>query len=172
MGREQIKINQKKLVLLALAVLLICILMVCGVIYVRNGVVQQVNLNGVAIDNQLLTYEFAEAEVKNDTLHIQGWAIIVGEDTGFFDMEILLKQKENGQYTAVNTDFRQNSNLTAAMKDGHDYDNSGFRASVLTDRLASGEYQICILYRCNGRKILCETQEKVQIGLQSYQNPL
>ena len=90
MGREQIKINQKKLVLLALAVLLICILMVCGVIYVRNGVVQQVNLNGVAIDNQLLTYEFAEAEVKNDTLHIQGWAIIVGEDTGFFDMEILL----------------------------------------------------------------------------------
>jgi hypothetical protein len=82
---------------------------------------------------------------------LSGWCIQEGQDTGFFDVKVLLVDVESGSFYSIKTDYKQVYNLTIMMDDGHDYENGGFTArfkdSALEKLLGeTGRYGIALLY--------------------------
>ncbi|MDD6798407.1 MAG: DUF6056 family protein [Clostridia bacterium] len=147
------------------AVGIVSILCVCMGLYISSYKIKEINLpNEVQICRiEKLTSAINVSEKGNHQI-ISGWCIKKGEDSGFFDMDIILKRESDGIYIKVPTYFVQNNNVTEFMNDGYDYANCGFKCRINEKQLDKNEkYRICIWYRNNGNNLLQESSNVIDI---------
>lgn len=129
---------------------------VCTLLYYRNASVLMTEVSSYSREQLMADIIITEDETS---YHLTGWCMKPGEDTGLFDMKVLLYNREKEQYYRINTASKPNPKVSAMMKDGYCYDNSGLEARVLKAKLpdAGIPYTICILYECNQNHILYDT---------------
>lgn len=153
----------KKSIAVLTAASVIFIFGVCIALYINACSIKKINLPKETriCNSEELTSAINVSEKENHQI-ISGWCIKNGEDSGLFDMDIILKRESDGVYMKVPTSFVHNNNVTEFMNDGHDYSNCGFKCRINNKYLDNGEkYMIAIWYRNNGDNLIMESDDAI-----------
>lgn len=155
---------RQQVIFLALAAAILFSGIWCLLLYrTAGGSVREYNPSGVPLDTGSLTYSIDRAYADHRNVTVQGWAVMEGEDLGFFENHILLKRQTDSRYYLLRTEWEHRPDVSDALGGEYSYDNCGFYSRNSTHSLEPGSYQICILYESNQNHLLCETSFSVRI---------
>lgn len=113
-------------------------------------------------DSRLIHYEVDEAGVQDEMLRVTGWCILEGDEQHYNlkqPKRLLLKDMRSNKYYEMTTDINMRQDVTDSLvKDGVNYDYSGFTATMATEKLdVSYPYGLFISYRNANREYLVST---------------
>ena len=93
---------------------------------------------------------------------IDGWACRQDEEIKKVLCWVVLKDIEENKYFKINTLLVKRKDVTQAIADGVNYDNSGFTAKINKSLLKKNtQYQIYILYLNNDNQVLINTNKNL-----------
>lgn len=143
-------------------ILISFILISCGIpflFYIKNAAIKEIHMDLEPQTNGM-TYLFEQNDITGNRCIISGWLIENDTNLGFYNTQLLVKA--NDKYYKVNTKFVKRTDVTQAMNDGYNYDNSGFYCDFNIDKLPnSNSYQIYLLYTSAEKSLLIETNETI-----------
>jgi hypothetical protein len=133
--------------------------------YYKNSKVEMIEVDDCEKADLEYYFDNVLVDKKENKCEIAGWAYKKGEDIGYANDSVILKDTETNQYYKVNTQFVKRTGVTDYVNDGHNYDNSGFLSRFSLSNIPKGrKYQICLKYLTNDNNILCETDEYLEIS--------
>lgn len=88
---------------------------------------------------------------KGTTVEIAGWAYKENEKIKTINCSYVLKNQETGEMYILRTRHEENINVP------EDYKNSGIHTRFILGNLASGRYDIYVLYKNNDNNIFAKT---------------
>ena len=113
--------------------------MVCMLYKYDNEIVKQVNISGVKIDiPQEYKYYLDSVNIENGQLNIRGWVTKTGQNLDYLNRKVALTD-ENGQIYEMNTLVENRPEVTRAIGDGFNYDNSGIIAQCPIKQFKKGQ---------------------------------
>lgn len=123
------------------------IFFVVSIFYWDESKVFDVNISDYSSSDQIAY--FIDSYTMEDRIStIAGWAVWLGEDLKLVNTEVALKSNSTGAFISIPTQMQQRADVTTAMNDGFQYDNSGFISYVKTNKLnITDSYEIYILIK-------------------------
>lgn len=105
-----------------------------------------------------------DAVQVEETIKIQGWALILGEEIKTVNCNVMLIGEESKEQWILPTMVIERNDLTEAFSDGIDYAKAGFLANIPKNRLSleRENYQIYLEYLTNGHSYLVPTNVQVR----------
>lgn len=115
------------------------------------------------VTEDIVSYVIDSVQVT-ENVTIQGWALILGEETETVDCNVMLVGEESGERWVLPTMVMERNDLTEAFLDGVDYSKAGFLANIQKDRLSLDreDYRIYLEYLTNGHSYLVPTNQMVR----------
>lgn len=96
---------------------------------------------------------------QNNQVVINGWAYLKGKDAYSSKIRLVLIG-DNKEAYEFPVEMGRRTDITESMKDGFNYDNSGFFMKINTEKLRKGEYKIGILILNKNQQELVITDKK------------
>jgi hypothetical protein len=118
--------------------------------------------SGNLIDTDEIKFYVENFNFDNNVIQIEGWAFIKNsKDNSKDSLSLILNEK--GNYYKVSANMSQRSDITNTYKTGK-LDNSGFKTTLIGDKLKSGNYQIFIAIKDEkGNVKYAKTDKSVEI---------
>lgn len=125
--------------------------------YVRQTVQAEEN-------QQISVVSHIDSVEITETVMIQGWALILGEEFETVDCSVVLVGEQSKKQIKLPTMIVKRDDLTTAFSDGIDYANAGFLANISKKKLSleTEDYEIYLSYHTNGHSAFINTGEKVR----------
>lgn len=116
--------------------------------YDNERMTQAGNIRDYQVDSDHTYSWYIDSVTTNEKQNvIEGWAAQPGEDIDYVDRTVVLLDAQGTIYR-LNSIMVKRTSVTDYFKDGHNYDNSGFRAAVLFKNLQVGEtYTVGIIVK-------------------------
>ncbi len=112
-------------------------------------------------DNSFFALDIDALEKRYDTVKINGWIAYQGESILTWKLSILI-QNEDGSCYIVPMALQKRTDVTKAMNDGFDYDNSGFSVTINKRYIKSDHAHYYILYENNDRNMIVDIDEAIR----------
>lgn len=131
-----------------------------------NEYVKKIYISHIKTDTpESYKYYLDSAYIENGYLKIRGWLAKEGENLEYLNRKAVLKDK-NGFIYEINTLVEQRTEVTSAIGDGFDYDNSGIIAQCPINQFKkSDKFQIgYIVNEDNGDRYYIQIDKVITIG--------
>ena len=117
-----------------------------------------------------VTFNIEEAKCETgkydgNLLKIEGWSIIIGKTTNPITMHILLKNAETEMILKLPTSILTRTDVTEAINDGINYDNSGFKVELnyKKSNIKEAKYEILLLYQVGEEQYIIPLNKKIKV---------
>lgn len=112
-------------------------------------------------DNSFFALDVESMEERYDVVKIHGWIAYRGESISTWKLSLLI-QNDDGSCYVVPMAVQERKDVTEAMNDGFNYNNSGFSVTVNKNYIKSDRAHYYILYENNDRDMIVDLDEAIR----------
>lgn len=112
-------------------------------------------------DNSFFALDVESMEKRYDVVKINGWIAYRGESISTWKLSLLI-QNDDGSCYVVPMAVQERKDVTEAMNDGFNYNNSGFSVTVNKNYIKSDRAHYYILYENNDRDMIVDLDEAIR----------
>lgn len=105
-------------------------------------------------DSSLFIWGIDAVDSKYDVLKVSGWMAYRGESISTWDLSMVIQNDDNCY--VVPMALQNRTDITEAMNDGFNYDNSGFVVTINKRYIQSGSAHYYILYKNNEKEMIVD----------------
>ena len=160
------KLQSAKFIKIFMMIYLIGILVICFFVSKYEMRVEEFDVKDIPIKETGVKCEIDTAYNDPDgkCVVIEGWCVILGQETKPVSMHVLLRNDNSGVYLKMPTTIVSRVDVTEALNDGVNYDNSGYSVNVNSEKIdfTKNKFEICILYECGKNKCIVHSGKYVE----------
>lgn len=150
--------SREKIEFISFILFLALTLILCLIMFYKNDKISISDGTEHQIVSGQLRYNLDINEIQESRHIMRGWAYFPGENVGYSNNRVALKDEAMQKYYVLNTGFEQRTDVTNAAGDGYDYTNSGFYTNTARSRFLRGKkYQLCFFYQSGNHDLIEET---------------
>ena len=152
----------KQVVIYSLAILILLTSLFCALLFYQHTKGNELLVDNFSTDIRGFLFNIDEVVNEESFFIIDGWACRQDEEIKKVLCWVVLKDIEENKYFKINTLLVKRKDVTQAIADGVNYDNSGFTAKINKSLLKKNtQYQIYILYLNNDNQVLINTNKNL-----------
>ncbi len=106
------------------------------------------------VDSSLFVWGIDAVDSKYDVLKVNGWIAYRGESISTWEISMIIQNDDNCYVVPIALQNR--TDITEAMNDGFNYDNSGFAVTINKRYIQSGSVHYYVLYKNNGKEMIVD----------------
>ena len=152
----------RQAIIYSLAVLILLTFIFCALLFYQHAKENELLVDNFSTDTRGFLFNLDEVVNDGSFLLIDGWACRQNEEIKKVLCWVVLKDIKENKYFKISTLLVKRSDVTQAINDGVNYDNSGFTAKINKSLLKKNtQYQIYILYLNNDNQVLINTNKNL-----------
>lgn len=160
-----VEVNEKIFKNLVIVAMIIIILILIAV-FLNYGIMWNYKVPDdiTTKNNGEVEYKIESISTGRKYIEITGWAYKTGQNIGYFDNRIVIRNEETHKYKVMSTKMQIVEEFFS-IDDQYDCRRAGLYAKGIAIGLEEGLYQIFIEYKSDGENILVETGIYFNYGL-------
>ncbi len=155
----------KKYLSMAIIASGVAIVIICTIYQNRfYRVPHHISLSGYNDAENIETkYDISIEKENQDYDKVRGWILARGHEIAEFDTQIILYEDGSDKGLLWLTQMENRTDVTEAMNDGINYDESGFQAMIPSRYVEGKEYKLAIAFYVDQERYILKTDQEFAV---------